>query len=113
MKSEIREILLTSIEENYKGINLEFDISRTKTKSHGNWSTNIALILAKALKQKPMIIAEKLVNSFPKKEWLKKVEIAGPGFVNFFLTEEAQSHFLKNFFNDDLSFLKMMCQKKF
>ena len=112
MKSEIREILLTSIEENYKGINLEFDISRTKTKSHGNWSTNIALILAKALKQKPMIIAEKLVNSFPKKEWLKKVEIAGPGFVNFFLTEEAQSYFLKNFFNNDSSFFKNDVPKK-
>ena len=98
MKSEIRKILLTSIEENYKGSNLEFDISRTKTKSHGNWSTNVALILAKALKQKPLIIAEKLVNSFAKKDWLEKVEIAGPGFINFFLTEEAQSHFLKNFF---------------
>ena len=112
MKPEIREILLTSIEENYKGSDLEFDISRTKIKSHGNWSTNVALILAKALKQKPLIIAEKLVNSFAKKEWLEKVEIAGPGFINFFLTEEAQSHFLKNFFNDDLSFFKNEAPKK-
>ena len=97
MKSEIREILLASVKKNYKKKSLDFDISRTKTKSHGNWSSNVALILGKELKQQPKIIAENLVKNLPKKKWLEKVEIAGPGFVNFFLTEEAQSFFLKNF----------------
>ena len=86
MKSEIRKILLASVKKIYKKKNLVFDITRTKTKSHGNWSSNIALILGKELNQQPREIAEKLVSNFPKKKWLNKIEIAGPGFINFFLT---------------------------
>ena len=112
MKSEIREILLASVKKNYKKKSLDFDISRTKTKSHGNWSSNVALILGKELKQQPKIIAENLVKNLPKKKWLEKVEIAGPGFVNFFLTEEAQSFFLKNFLSNDLSSFKSKMPRK-
>ena len=112
MKSEIREILLASVKKNYKKKSLDFDISRSKTKSHGNWSSNVALILGKELKQQPKIIAENLVKNLPKKKWLEKVEIAGPGFVNFFLTEEAQSFFLKNFLSNDLSSFKSKMPRK-
>ena len=112
MKSEIREILLASVKKIYKKKNLVFDITRTKTKSHGNWSSNIALILGKELNQQPREIAEKLVNNFPKKKWLNKIEIAGPGFVNFFLTEEAQSYFLRSFLNNDSSFYENKSPRK-
>ena len=43
---------------------------------------------------------------------MEKVEIAGPGFVNFFLTEEAQSFFLKNFLSNDLSSFKSKMPRK-
>ena len=71
MKSEIREILLASVKKNYKKKSLDFDISRTKTKSQGNWSSNVALILGKELKQQPKIIAENLVKNLPKKKWCR------------------------------------------
>ena len=112
MKSEIREILLASVKKIYKKKNLVFDITRPKTKSYGNWSSNIALILGKELNQQPKVIAEKLVNNFPKKKWLNKIEIAGPGFLNFFLTEEAQSYFLRNFLNYGSSFYENETPKK-
>ena len=82
MKSEIREILLASVKKNYKKKSLDFDISRTKTKSHGNWSSNVALILGKELKQQP-----KIINSIDKNcqnilAWLAqaKIGLSNPAF---------------------------------
>ena len=97
MKSEIREILNASVKKLYSEEINDFDITRPKFKSHGNWSSNIALILGKELKDQPRKIAKNIVNEFPKKNWLSKIDIAGPGFINFFLTQEAQTEFLKSF----------------
>ena len=83
MKSEIREILLASVKKNYKKKSLDFDISRTKTKSHGNWSSNVALILGKELKQQPKIIAENLVKNLPKKKMVGKGRDCRSRFCKF------------------------------
>ena len=95
MKSDIREIIIASVKKLYTEEIIDFDITRPKLKSHGNLSSNIALVLSKKLKVEPQKIAEDIVNEFPKKNWLNKIEIASPGFINFFLTEEAQTEFLK------------------
>jgi arginyl-tRNA synthetase len=64
-------------------------IENTKDKQHGDFATNIALVLAKAAKQKPRDIAELIVKHLPATPALTKVEIAGPGFINFFLAPSA------------------------
>ncbi len=60
-------------------------LERTKQTAHGDFSCNLAMQLAKALRTKPRDIAEKLVASLPASPLLEKAEIAGAGFINLFL----------------------------
>ena len=60
-------------------------IDQTKDKQHGDFASNIALILAKPAQRKPREVAEMIVQVLPKSPQILKVEIAGPGFINFFL----------------------------
>jgi arginyl-tRNA synthetase len=64
-------------------------LDRTRQKDHGDFATNIALTLAKAAKLKPRDLAEKIVAALPASPEVTKVEIAGPGFINFFLSPAA------------------------
>lgn len=66
-------------------------IDRTKDKSHGDLASNIAMTLAKAAKQPPRAIAEKIIAALPASDKLSKAEIAGPGFINFFMDDAATS----------------------
>jgi arginyl-tRNA synthetase len=64
-------------------------LERPKDPAHGDVATNLALALAKTLKAKPRDVAERLVAALELPPgFVRKVEIAGPGFVNFFLAEE-------------------------
>ncbi|PEJ58566.1 arginine--tRNA ligase [Bacillus sp. AFS002410] len=57
-----------------------------KDKTHGDFSTNMAMQLARVAKKAPRMIAEELINSFDQsKASIQKVEIAGPGFINFYM----------------------------
>ena len=59
-----------------------------KNKSHGDFATNAALILSKSLKKPPREIAEFIRSELTKDAIFSKIEIAGPGFVNFTLTDQ-------------------------
>lgn len=57
-----------------------------KEKSHGDYSTNMAMQLARIAKKAPRMIAEQLVSHFDRsKASIEKIEIAGPGFINFYM----------------------------
>lgn len=60
-------------------------IDRTKDKSHGDFANNLALILAKPANQNPRALAELIVANIPQSDLITKMEIAGPGFINFFI----------------------------
>ena len=60
-------------------------IDRTKEKSHGDFANNLALMLAKPAKQNPRALAELIVKNIPASDLIMKMEIAGPGFINFFI----------------------------
>ena len=68
---------------------VSFQVDTTKDKQFGDFACNAALILAKNLQRKPRDVAEMIVSNLPASPQIKKVEIAGPGFINFFLTSEA------------------------
>jgi arginyl-tRNA synthetase len=69
--------------------NVEVLLERPKDPTHGDVATNLALILAKTLKAKPRDVATKLVAALELPPGVvKQTEIAGPGFINFFLAEE-------------------------
>ncbi|MES3040174.1 MAG: arginine--tRNA ligase [Pseudomonadota bacterium] len=65
--------------------NPAIQLDRTRDKAHGDWATNLALASAKAAGRKPRDIAEAIVAALPANDIVSKVEIAGPGFINFFL----------------------------
>ena len=66
-----------------------FVVERTKNRDHGDFATNVALLLAKAASKKPRDLAAALVAALPARAEIAKVEIAGPGFINFFLSPAA------------------------
>lgn len=66
-------------------------LERTRERAHGDFATNVALACAKAAKRKPRELAEALVTALPASPYVAKVEIAGPGFINFFLAADAQA----------------------
>ena len=70
-------------------------IDRTKDRSHGDFATNIAMILSKPLKNNPRAVAQLLVDNLPEDSHISKVEIAGPGFINFFINKDSISDALK------------------
>jgi arginyl-tRNA synthetase len=67
----------------------KIQIDRTRDASHGDYACNIAMMLAKPAKSKPRDLAEQIVAALPAAAELEKVEIAGPGFINFTLTDAA------------------------
>lgn len=61
-------------------------LEKPREKAHGDMATNIAMLLTKALKKPPRIIAEILISNMQTKDtYIERVEIAGPGFINFYL----------------------------
>lgn len=67
----------------------DFVIERTRNREHGDFATNVAMLLAKAARSRPRELAEKLMAALPACAEVAKVEMAGPGFINFFLAAEA------------------------
>jgi arginyl-tRNA synthetase len=68
---------------------LSIEIENTRDAKHGDLASNLAMRLAKSARQNPRKLAEALVRALPKHEFVDKVEIAGAGFINFFLKDAA------------------------
>ena len=60
-------------------------LERTRDQKHGDFASNVAMTLAKAARCKPRDLAEQLIAELPDSDLVQKVEIAGPGFINFYL----------------------------
>ncbi len=67
----------------------DFVIERPKTRAQGDFASNAAMLLAKPAKSNPRAIAQALVDALPANDAIAKVDIAGPGFINFFVHEAA------------------------
>ncbi|MGB0865359.1 MAG: arginine--tRNA ligase [Granulosicoccaceae bacterium] len=97
MKQEIIGLVQRSISELCTrgelpvGLQPDITLSRSKNPSHGDFACNVALNLAKPLGKSPRAIAASIVASFPQSPAVQKVEIAGPGFINIFLTPRAST----------------------
>ncbi|WP_288364866.1 arginine--tRNA ligase [uncultured Acinetobacter sp.] len=63
-------------------------LTRTKDRSHGDFASNIAMVGAKVAGMKPRDLAEKIMAALPEVADISKAEIAGPGFINFFLNAD-------------------------
>ncbi|KAF1712491.1 arginine--tRNA ligase [Pseudoxanthomonas kalamensis DSM 18571] len=67
----------------------DFVVERPKTREHGDFATNAALLLAKPARSNPRALAQLLLDALPASADIARVEIAGPGFINFHLTAAA------------------------
>lgn len=108
MKSHTQSLLadaLTSLKQ--QGVipadfEARIQVDRTKDKSHGDFATNLAMMLTKVAKKNPRDIAQLIIDNLPQSNHVAKVEIAGPGFINFFIDENALANQLMFALNDPL-----------
>ncbi len=71
-------------------------ITRTKDAAHGDFTCNVAMMLAKQAGKPPREIAQAIINALADNDSVSKVEIAGPGFINFFLAQESTLNIIKD-----------------
>jgi arginyl-tRNA synthetase len=102
MKHQLQKLLIQALEELKrndqlpKDLEVDVQIDRTRDSSHGDYASNIALTLGKAAKTNPRELAARIVAALPADENVAKTEIAGPGFINFFLTPDSSYTVIKS-----------------
>lgn len=69
----------------------DISVTRTRDASHGDFASNLAMMLAKPSGRAPREVAQALIDALPPSALVKEVVIAGPGFINFFQADDAQS----------------------
>ena len=111
MKDNIKKTLSQILEDLYSQIepevkNLKISIQDNKEKEHGDLATNIAMVLAKPLKKNPKEIAEEIKQNFVLDEKIIKIEVAGPGFLNFFLSKDSHGEILEQIQKENKDFGK-------
>lgn len=92
MKSHLLQLLLPvaqSIHPEILANSIQLD--RPKSIEHGDFSTNLAMMLAKPLKKNPRELAALIIEKLPSSPFIEKVEIAGAGFINFYFNERART----------------------
>ena len=101
MKHELQQLIIQALDQLKRNdvlpADLECDvqIERTRDASHGDYASNIAMMLAKPAKRNPRELAELIATALPQHESVEKTQIAGPGFINFFLTADAAYSVIK------------------
>ena len=99
MKNDLIRILKTVLKEigEENGIdfsNKKVSIQESKEKAHGDYASNLAMVIAKDLSKSPREVAEKITSLLPPAKWIERVNIAGPGFINFYLKKDTHNEIL-------------------
>ena len=106
MKSSIAQLVkqavssLPDLAEAPDVTSIRTTVERTRDARHGDFTTNIAMRLAKSQGRKPRDIAEEIIDKIPQSELVDKIDIAGPGFINFHLSGVALHRELANVLQD-------------
>jgi len=78
--------------------NVTPQIDHTKDPSHGDLATNLAMVLAKHAKMSPRDLAARILLAIPENAIVEKTDIAGPGFINFFVTQASNTQAVNDIF---------------
>src|SRR3990167_7111993 len=94
MKQNIENLLQKAVEKlqtqgELPAIPAFIQVEISKDKTHGDFASNIAMVLAKFAQKSPRTIAERILHNISPSQYIEKIEIAGPGFINFFVSREA------------------------
>lgn len=107
MKDTIRQLIQQALTQLVtdgvlpEGLTPAIQVENARDKTHGDFASNIAMMLAKPAGMKPRDLAEKLIDALPASADITKVEIAGPGFLNFFQNTQALANRLDAALADD------------
>jgi arginyl-tRNA synthetase len=82
----------------------QVQIDRTRDKSHGDLASNIALTLAKAAGKNPRELAALICAALPEAAFLDRTEVAGPGFINFFLSDSSSQSLVQTILEQGAAF---------
>ncbi len=110
MKKKIEALILKAVETLKadgvlaQEITPNITIDRTRDSQHGDFASNLALMLAKPANANPRQLAEKLIAALPQDAAIIKVELAGPGFINFFIDPNSQYQIIKQIHDQGLEF---------
>lgn len=100
MKHTVEQLLAQAVDalKEASTIPQDFDVDlkveRAKDSNHGDFASNVAMTLAKPCRQSPRALAELIIAAIPTSSAVERVEIAGPGFINFFMRNEARSQII-------------------
>ena len=117
MKKKIEELILQAVETLKSDgvlaqeITPNITIDRTRDPQHGDFASNLALMLAKPANTNPRQLAEKLIAALPQDAAIVKVELAGPGFINFFIDPTAQYQIIKQIHDQGREFGLSQCRR--
>ena len=103
IENNLIELIKASLNEKY-GLKVDDSlvmIEIPKDKANGDYSTNVAMRLAKELKKAPVVIANELKEVLENSDLLEKVEVAGPGFINFIVNKGELSSVISNILKQD------------
>ena len=95
MKDTIRQLIQQALTQLVtdgvlpEGLSPAIQVENARDKTHGDFASNIAMMLAKPAGMKPRDLAEQLIAALPADAAISKVEIAGPGFLNFYQDNQA------------------------
>ena len=100
MKAQLQQLLTQALEALLAegvltSLPSEIRLDHSKDKSQGDFASNIAMVLAKQAQCAPRALAEKIVEKIADDSAVDRVEIAGPGFINFFLSQGANAQVLE------------------
>jgi arginyl-tRNA synthetase len=96
VKTHLTQLLAIAAKTIAPELQVAILLERPKSAEHGDFATNLALVLAKPLKLNPRAIATQLIAALPKSDYIAKTEIAGAGFINFFLNSQSQQKVVKD-----------------
>lgn len=107
MKNYLTNLFAASAEKLIYLKDVDISFSVPKSESHGDLSTNVAMLLTKQLKKNPRQIAEEIIQSLElDTNVITNVEIAGPGFINFHFSSEYVSQIIDNILTENEKFGK-------
>lgn len=84
----------------------EFELDHTRDPKHGDFATNIAMVLAKPIGKPPRSIAEGILGCMPEVRYLAKTEVAGPGFINFHITRDTLLEVIPEIISEGINYGK-------
>ena len=105
MKTELASIISSALDQILDDSStIDIHIERPKTLEHGDYSTNIALQLTKILKKNPREIAQLIIEKIGLDPSIDRLEIAGPGFINFYLSSAGKSSIINSIFSQSTNY---------